>query len=209
MKITVPSRLSQQTSAQCISLVLESTLHGCNTHHLLLLIWSPNPGVSVMVSFNLTAFSSITVDPRTNGKKWPLKFMGIILYDLNAVHSKINMNRPGANSIDIYVHRIKIPIVYCVKVDRKHHIAMTTTDEEKCTVVYNTIHAMHLPWLTDFTLTVFGMIEGDPVDAVRLSRPLNSVFTMVDFPRPVAPAEISCICIFSQCFSFSNGGLCS
>lgn len=32
----------------------------CESYQLSLLIWSPNPGVSVMVSFNLTPFSSIT-----------------------------------------------------------------------------------------------------------------------------------------------------
>ena len=33
------------------------------------------------------------------------------------------------------------------------------------------------------------MTAGDPVDAVRLSRPLKRVFTIVDLPSPVAPEK--------------------
>ena len=39
-----------------------------SSYQLSLLIWSPNPGVSVIVSFNLTPFSSIT--ERKKKRKW-------------------------------------------------------------------------------------------------------------------------------------------
>ena len=62
---TVCSRIGGQEKEVCIYIKVSYKIfrrggEGGGTHHLSLLIWSPNPGVSVTDSFRRTPCSSIT-----------------------------------------------------------------------------------------------------------------------------------------------------